>query len=126
MHEATLSAVIAGVFSVLTVAYVGWENRRTRRFQHDREQDIERDRIEVEAYKRARDSYEAALNVAAAQIGRFEARIDACERRAVSAEQRADAAERRASRLAALVQALREQMRQAQVPIPTHLDGDVD
>lgn len=128
MNATTLTAVacalIAGLLSFGTVVYQVRQHRKERA----EDEDPELRRIETEAYLRARQSYEAALNAAhdearraRIEATRIEERMEAIEQRAIRAERRADEAERRSRKLELEVQVLRDELHQRRIPLPDGL-----
>ncbi len=105
MNSVILGAVISGMFAIASVVYIQWNERgrakqaaaaakqteEERKRETVRHNDVELQRIESEAYRRAEASNAESLRIAYGNIQQL-------ERRVVSAEERAAAAEAAARR----------------------------
>lgn len=126
--DAVVSAAIAGGCSLASVAYVRFSTKAEKREEYEATQDVERQRLEADAYDRAKGSYETALATSTGQITRLETRVEACERRAAAAEIRGEqlanalVGEReRVRTLTTIVAALRRELSRHGIEIPDHL-----
>lgn len=132
------SALIAGIVAIVTAIYTARAHKRMRLEDaarqdaaRQRAENPELDKIEKQAYERARASYEAALRVAERRaknvedrLGSMEDRVARAEANASNAVARAEAAEGVARRQGRVIAALRTVLRQNGIAIPAHLDGD--
>lgn len=121
--------LIAALISAAMVFYVQRSTKEIRSQDKSDDRDTERQRLESEAYARARGSYEAAIANYEREAGRAQAmhdseiaalkrRIDLCEEVAAEAETRADAAEKLAEKLEIRVEVLESELIKHSLPIP--------
>jgi uncharacterized protein (DUF3084 family) len=93
-----VGAVISALIAFGGVLYVQHTARALAKRTADRADTALRDQIEAEAYRRAEDSNDRALQTAVAHIKRLEERVQVLEKYAQAADARAKSVEERAIR----------------------------
>lgn len=131
-NDIVFGAVVSGFFTLLAVFYTQYQTRKLRQEESRREStkeaslaEIEREKIQQEAFRRAENSYETALRTQQQRGDGLEIRLSALERKQEATEERAEQAENRAEhaelelrRLKAYVDLLTNIMIHAGIQVP--------